>query len=132
MKRYSPEQPSALSKGRNKIEPKDIAILCARFAEERKGRDIKVLEVGEILPITEFFVLVTGTGPRHIKALTEELIKEFKDKKLGVPSVEGSEIGWWVLLDAGGVIVHLFQEKAREFYELDDLWADARPLDWNG
>ena len=120
----------ALSKGRTDIELLDIAILCARFAEERKGRDIKVLEVGEILPITEFFVLVTGTSPRHVRALTEELTKKFKENKLGVPSVEGSDIGWWVLLDAGGVIVHVFEEKAREFYELDSLWADARVVEW--
>jgi ribosome-associated protein len=120
----------ALSKGRTEIELIDIAILCARFAEERKGRDIKVLEVGEILPITEFFVLVTGTSPRHVRALTEEMTKKFKEKKLGVPTVEGSEIGWWVLLDAGGVVVHVFEEKAREFYELDSLWADARSVAW--
>lgn len=86
--------------------------------------------MGEILPITEFFVLVTGTSPRHVRALTEEMTKKFKEKKLGVPTVEGSEIGWWVLLDAGGVVVHVFEEKAREFYELDSLWADARSVAW--
>lgn len=126
----SPEPLLALNEGRTEIELIDIAILCARFAEERKGRDIKVLEVGEILPITEFFVLVTGTSPRHVKALTQDLTKKFKENKFGVPSVEGSDVGWWVLLDGGGVIVHLFEEKAREFYELDSLWADARNIDW--
>jgi len=89
-----------------------------------------VLEVSGIMALTDFFVLVTGSNPRHIKALASELSKIIKRKFQTVPSIEGTDTGWWVLLDAGPVVIHLFEERARKFYELDELWADAKAIDW--
>ena len=114
----------------NKIESIDIAIACARIAEDKKGQDIKVIEVGEIIPITDFFVLITCSNRRHVDALSQEIMKAMKEKMSGNPRVEGRGAGWWVLLDAGIVVVHLFEERARDFYDLDNLWADAREIDW--
>ncbi|MBU0754156.1 MAG: ribosome silencing factor [Planctomycetes bacterium] len=108
----------------------ELAIACARVAEDRKGRDIKIIEVAEIMPLMDYFVLITGMNPRHIKGMTQELSKVIKDFYKEKPSVEGADAGWWVLLDAGSVVIHLFEEKARAFYEMDELWADAREVDW--
>jgi ribosome-associated protein len=86
--------------------------------------------VGEIIPITDFFVLVTCSSGRHVRALVEEIQKALKEQQIHVPRVEGSGGGWWVLLDAGAVVVHLFEEEARRFYDLDHLWADAALVEW--
>jgi ribosome-associated protein len=82
------------------------------------------------MPITDYFVLVTGTNPRHVKAMTEEIRKTIKDEHQLIASIEGADVGWWVLLDIGPVVVHLFQETARSYYELDELWADADKVEW--
>jgi ribosome-associated protein len=89
-----------------------------------------VIEVGEVIPITDFFVLVTCSNRRHVDTLSQEVLKALKEKISGNPRVEGRGAGWWVLLDAGIVVVHLFEERARDFYDLDNLWADAREIDW--
>ncbi len=69
-------------------------------------------------------------GGRHILALCDEILKTIKKEKIGDTHVEGRGTGWWVLLDADTVVVHLFEERSREFYDLDNLWADARIVDW--
>ena len=103
---------------------------CARIAEDKKGTEIKVLEVGTYLPITDFFVFVTCTNRRHLLALSEELLKVLKQELPGGIRTEGVEAGWWALLDAGPVVIHLFEERARRYYDLDQLWADAGEIDW--
>jgi len=113
-----------------KIESKEIAILCAKTAENKKACDIKILEIGELMPLTEFFIILTCSNRRHVSSLTEELRLFLKNNKYAIPKVEGSDFGGWVLLDAGFIVVHLFDEKAREFYDLDNLWADAQSIDW--
>lgn len=82
------------------------------------------------MPLTDYFLLVTGINPRHIKGMSHELYKEIKDRTGDIPSIEGAGTGWWVLMDVGPVVIHLFQEQARAFYELDELWADAPEIDW--
>ena len=89
-----------------------------------------MLDVGKIIPITDFFILITCSSRRHVKALSQEIIKVLKKKKVTVPGIEGSNYGWWMLIDAGSVVVHLFEEEARKFYDLDHLWADAEIMDW--
>ena len=86
--------------------------------------------MGKIIPITDFFVLVTCSNRRHVEALGDEILKVLKKECSGNTSIEGRGKGWWVLLDAGAVVVHLFEERARQFYDLDNLWADARIIDW--
>lgn len=115
---------------RSEIEAIDIAVTCARVAEDKKGTEIRVLEVGSYLPITDFFVFITCTNRRHLLALSEELLKFLKETWPEGIRAEGVEAGWWVLLDAGPVVIHLFEERARRYYDLDQLWADAGEVDW--
>ncbi|MFH1998116.1 MAG: ribosome silencing factor [Planctomycetota bacterium] len=103
---------------------------CAKLAEEKKGSDIKVIEIGELMPLADYFVLITCTGHRHVIAIAHEITKYLKEKKMPAPSVEGGDKGWWYLLDLGAVIIHLFEEKARSYYDFDSLWADAGAIDW--
>jgi len=114
-----------------------LAVTCARVADERKGREITVREVGGILGIADYFVIVTGGSQRHLRSMAEEIDRRVREE--GQPGreggrrggrIEGRTSGWWVLLDFGLVVVHLFSEEARRHYDLDLLWADAPLVEW--
>lgn len=100
------------------------------MAEDRKGFDISIIEVGQFMPLADYFVLVSCTSLPHIKAMTQEITKSIKDNSLPLPKVEGGTGGWWILLDLGSVVVHLFEEKARSYYDFDNLWADAKAIEY--
>jgi ribosome-associated protein len=106
------------------------ALLCARVAEENKARDIRVLDMRAITPMYDFFVIVTGTGRRQLHAIVEEVdaaLRAEGEKRL---SIEGYESSKWIVQDYGDIIVHVFDPASRDYYDLDQLWADAPRLDW--
>jgi ribosome-associated protein len=108
----------------------DRACLCARVAFENKARNILVLDMRGITPLYDFFVLTTGTSRRQIHTITEEIdaaLRERGDLRL---SVEGYEASTWVVQDYGDVMVHVFTPQTREYYAIEDLWADAPHIDW--
>lgn len=106
------------------MSPDETRDLVVDALEDRKGRDIVVLEVGEITDITDFMVLVTGTSNRHVKALVDEVVERAKSSGSAPLGVEGRETNEWVLVDLGDVLVHVMQSAAREFYDLERLWSE--------
>jgi ribosome-associated protein len=100
------------------------------LADQKKGQSIVVLDVGEQIKIADYFVVVTATSRPHVKALYNELHVGLKALGESHGRPEGSELGWWVLLDYGDVVVHLMQEDAREYYEIDRLYDECPQLDW--
>ena len=100
------------------------------MAAELKARDITVLDTRGVTPLFDFLVLATGTSRRQIHTLAEEIddaMHEQGDRRL---SIEGYESSKWVVQDYGDVMVHVFDPAAREYYALEDLWADAPRVDW--
>ena len=108
-----------------------LAATCARIADQLKGENIVVLHMAPMLAITDYFVLVTGNNRRQIRAIGEEIIVRLKQHGIQRTNMDGMDAGVWVLTDFGGVVIHIFNEEAREFYDLDGLWADAERVDWN-
>lgn len=102
----------------------------ARALDAVKAEDVVVLDVGAISPITEYFVLATGSNPRHVKAMAEESVAALKQLDIRPASVDGAEQGFWAVVDYGPVVVHLFQPRAREFYDLEMLWGDGKKVRW--
>ena len=96
--------------------------------EEVKGKDITILDVHSISDFADYFVVVSGRSDRQVQGLTNRIMDELF--RLGVKplSVEGYEDGQWVLVDCGGVVVHLFYEPVREFYDIESLWMRAKRL----
>lgn len=89
-----------------------------------------VLDLRSITPIVDYFVLATGTSRRQIHTMAEEIdrvMNEQGDKKIGI---EGYEASRWVLLDYGDIVVHMFDEATRQYYDLENLWGDAPRVDW--
>jgi ribosome-associated protein len=106
------------------------AILCARVAEDNKARDILILDMRALTPLYDYLVLATGHSRRQIHNLAEEIDAELRahgDRRLGI---EGYEASKWVVQDYGDVVVHLFDPETRNYYGLEDLWADAVRVDW--
>jgi ribosome-associated protein len=107
------------------------AAIAARAADDKKALDIVVLDVGDIISITEMFVLVSGTNTRQVKTIAEEVELALKVYEDEVPrAVEGLDDATWVLLDYGDVIVHVFLTDTRDYYDLDRLWSDAPQVGW--
>ncbi len=103
------------------------ALAAARVADLNRGRDIVILDLRELTSVFDYFVLVTGSSRRQLHAISDEiesvLDKEFHDKRLGI---EGYAESHWVLLDYGDVVIHMFDDETRGYYDLEHLWAGAK------
>lgn len=107
------------------------ADIAATAAESKKADDIVVLEVGDIIAITDVFVIASGTNRRQVRTIVEEVERQIADQTGIKPvSVEGLDDASWVLLDYGDLVVHVFLDETRSYYDLERLWADAPRLDW--
>ncbi len=107
------------------------ALIAAGTASAKKGGDIAVLDVGEIISITDVFVIVSASNTRQVLTIVDEVEQALKERGAVAPrSVEGRDDALWVLLDYGDVIVHVFLAETRAFYDLDRLWSDAPRVDW--
>jgi len=106
---------------------RELAVVAARVAEETRGADIAVLDLRGITPVFDYFVIATGSSRRQMHAMADEIEaeikKEFHDRKRGG---EGYEEGRWIVLDYGNVMVHLFDADARAYWDLEQLWSDAK------
>jgi ribosome-associated protein len=89
-----------------------------------------VLDVREHIKVADYFVIVSGTSRPHIRAIQQEIHVRLKAAGLAHGREEGGELGWWVLMDYGDVIVHVMQPEAREYYDLDGLYSDAGQVPW--
>ncbi|MDF1800697.1 MAG: ribosome silencing factor [Planctomycetota bacterium] len=112
------------------MDSKQLAASAAWLADQKKADSIVVYDVAERFKVADYYVIVTGTSRPHVKALYDELHVRLKAAGEQHRPVEGSDLGWWILLDFGDVIVHLLQPDAREYYDLDHLYGECDQLDW--
>lgn len=112
------------------IAPKDLATSCARELYDKKAEDIVVLRVEALTTLANYFIIATGKNPRHLKALSDHICGfcEWRDKD--ILGTEGEPQSGWLLVDAGEVIVQLFDAERRDIYNLELLWGDAPRHDW--
>jgi ribosome-associated protein len=106
------------------------ACLCARVASENKARDVVVLDMRELTPLYDYFVIATGASRRQIHTIAEEVDAAMHaegERRLGIEGYEGSK---WVVQDYGDIVIHVFDTNSRDYYALEDLWADAARVDW--
>ncbi len=110
----------------------DHVALLTQAADEGRGLDIAVLEVGQLLPICGYFIICHSRSSVHAQAICDKIDERAKQAKLRLHHREGGGQGEWVILDYLDVVVHVFSEEARKFYGLERLWADAPQLDVAG
>lgn len=103
----------------------ETAKLAAKALDGKKGLDIKIIRIDNISSIADYFVIATGTSNTHVKALADEVEFRLDEAGLSVSAVEGQRNDTWILLDYIDVVVHVFSEDAREYYNLERLWEDG-------
>ena len=103
----------------------DKVLLLTRFALEKKARDLAVLEVRELTSIADYFIICSGSSDRQVQSIAQGIEENLSEAGHSPLSVEGANRGHWVLMDFSDVIVHIFYEPVREFYDLDGLWGHA-------
>jgi ribosome-associated protein len=103
---------------------------AATAIDDKKGLGVVLLDVSGLLVITDIFVIATGTSTRHAKTLAEEVEAQLKANDRRPLRTEGFEDSTWVLLDYGDVVVHVFDEPTRDYYDLERLWGDAPRLEF--
>ncbi len=113
------------------MDPKDAAILSARVLSDKFARDITVLDVQALVDIADYFVVCTGINERQIRSMVQDLDHAMTGHGLPKLGIEGTTEAKWVLLDMGDVIVHIFTQEARAFYDLEMLWGDAPRVEWD-
>lgn len=111
------------------MTPKEVAAVAAKALDDRKGVDVTLLEITDVTTIADYFLICTGTSSTHVKSLCDA-VEEAMDKagELALRR-EGHRSGTWVLLDYGCLVVHVFTEETRQFYDLERLWSDAKRVD---
>lgn len=111
------------------LNSRDIALVAAEAASDKKATDIVAIEVAELLVVTDYFVICTGNTDRQVRTIADEVEEQVRIK-CGLKPIgrEGEDEGKWVLLDFVDVVVHVFQPNEREFYRLEKLWSDAPRL----
>ena len=110
-------------------DPSTLARTCALLLDEKKIANIQVFDVEESLGITDFFVIGTGLNPRHLQSAVDHLARSLKERGVIRKGLEGYREGKWILFDLGDVVIHLFLQEARDFYDLEILWGDAPRMD---
>jgi ribosome-associated protein len=103
----------------------DKTLLLARFALEKKACGLVVMEVRELTSIADYFIICSGRSDRQVQSIAQGIDENLREAGLAALSVEGANRGHWVLMDFSDVIVHIFYEPVREFYDLDGLWGHA-------
>lgn len=93
--------------------------------ESKKAVDISVIDISAISVLADFFIICSGTSVTHIKALADEVLEKMKDKGFYTMHKEGFGSARWILLDYGDVVLHIFHEEERQFYNLNRLWSDG-------
>ena len=111
------------------LTPKEIAYAVTKALDEKKGMDIKLLKIDRVSSLADYFLICTGTSNTHVKTLCD--YAEYTLEQLNEPMLgrEGHRGNSWELLDYGTIVIHVFTDEARKFYDLERIWADAEQID---
>ncbi len=130
----SPASPAIAAPTPQSERSLQTALTAARSAEDNRGEDVVVLDMRQITPVFDYFVIITGNSRRQLHAISDDIerviAEELKDKRMGI---EGYNDSGWILLDYGNVVIHVFDAETREFYALEHFWSEAVrvPLPWH-
>ena len=111
------------------MTPKEMALVLAEALDSKKGQDIKVLKTEELTTLADYFVLCTATSSTQVKAMSDACEEAMEKRGEQAHHIEGHRDGTWLLMDFSSVVVHVFTEEARKFYDLERLWSDAQEVD---
>jgi ribosome-associated protein len=106
-------------------DSREKALLAVRYALEKKAYDLLLVDVGALSSLADYFLICTGRSDTQVQAIVQSIDEGLSQNGMRPLSIEGYSAGQWVLVDFGDIVVHVFQEHVREFYDLERLWARA-------
>ncbi len=109
-----------------KITPKRLAYLAGKLALDKKATDVKILDLRKLSTLCDFFVICSASVEIHVKAIADSILENLEKKGIRAWHHEGQQACRWILLDYVDVVVHVFLDEVREFYQLEKLWGDAK------
>jgi ribosome-associated protein len=110
------------------LSSSEVAYEIVAACSDAQGRDLNVLEVSQIFPLSDFFVVVSGRSDRHVQGIANRILENLSQRGVSPLTIEGVEKGHWVLLDYGDVVVHIFYGPSRAHYDVESLWVRARQV----
>jgi len=112
-----------------KNNAKEIALFFAKTLHEKNAKDTVILNISNISIIADYFIIATAQSPTHIKALSNSLLEKLKENDINRNAVfEGNHNTGWLLIDCGDIVVHLFLEEKRDYYNLEYVWQEAEKI----
>ena len=109
----------------------DKALLASSIIKERKAINPVLFEVGKLTSIADYFLIASGNSSRQVQAIGRHLSRRMREKGLKAYGVEGEREGHWILMDYGDLVIHIFYQPVREFYDLEGLWIEAPRIGLN-
>lgn len=106
----------------------EMANKAINALKDKKARDIRMLDIHEITTLADYFIIATGTSTTHVQALADEIDEKLSDEGYKLLHKEGFRSGRWILLDYGYIVVHIFHDEERKFYNLERIWVDAKVI----
>ena len=122
-------QPSAPATQTDVSELDAPVVMALSAASEKKAMNVVVLDLREIASFTDYFVIVSGANERQVQAISDEVYETLKKAGHAAARVEGYKTAEWILLDYGDFVVHVFEQKARKFYDLERLWRESKRVE---
>ncbi|MBW2029589.1 MAG: ribosome silencing factor [Deltaproteobacteria bacterium] len=113
------------------MEALNKALLCLRIVKERKAINPVLMEVGALTSITDYFLVTSGNSTRQVQAISRHLNTRMREEGFRAYGIEGEQEGNWVLLDYGDVVIHVFYDPVRAFYDLEGFWMEASRIGLN-
>ncbi len=107
----------------------ELCKIAVEALEDRKAEDIKVIDIREISPIADYFIIANGTNQNQIQAMRDAADEALYKAGLTVKQVEGNQNSTWILMDYGDIIIHIFSKEDRLFYDLERVWRDGKEID---
>lgn len=107
----------------------EVAKLAARTAEDKKAIRPVILDIRGLSVIADFFVIASGTSEQQVQSIATGIKGSLQEAGVDVRGMEGHDLGRWILIDAGDVVIHVFHREERDFYDLERLWGDAKTVE---
>jgi ribosome-associated protein len=111
------------------METLDKARLCLKIVKERKALSPVLMDVGKLTSIADYFLIASGNSTRQVQAIGRHMTRRMREEGFRAYGIEGEQEGQWILMDYGDIIVHIFYDPVREFYDLEGFWIEATRID---